>query len=338
VKSMTTGILVCAETLEGRVTATTKELLHAGRLLADAVGQPLAALLAGRNTQAAAAEVIALGADTAYTVDAPAYIESTADYFTNLLFHACQKIDPAIVVFGQTDMGRDVAPLLAAKTGAAISMDCVGVAVDAGTKALFATRPVYGGNALAVWSSGVGDALRIVALRPRSYPAAEPDAARQGKVVALEAHGSGGAARVELLETNKEEIKGIKIEDARIVVSGGGGIGGPDGFAMLAELARIAGGAGGAVAATRVPCDEGWVSHAIEVGQTGTIITPDLYIAVGISGAVQHMVGCASAKVIVAINRDADAHIFEEADFGIIGDYRQAVPALTGAIAGIKGA
>ncbi len=334
---MKTGILICAETADGKATATARELLHAGRMLADASGHSLAALVVGRNPDDAAAEAITLGADTAYTIDAPYFFESTPDFYAAVLTRACQEIDPAIVIFGQTDLGRDVAPLLAAQSGGAACMDCVNVAIDPQTKAFLRTRPVYGGNAMAVWSSE-GDALAVVALRPRSYPAAEPDGSRQGNIVALETSVPEGAGRMELLETRKEEIKGVKIEDARIVVSGGGGIGGPDGFKMLEELARVAGGVSGAVAATRVPCDEGWVSHAIEVGQTGTIITPDLYIAVGISGAVQHMVGCADSKVIVAINRDPDAHIFQEADFGIVGDYRQAVPALTGAIKGIKGA
>lgn len=334
---MTKGILVCAETADGKITATTRELLHAGRDLADAAGSALAALVTGKNPQEAAAEAITLGADTVYTVDTPSFVESTPDYYASLLVMTCRKTEPAVVIFGQTDLGRDVAPLLAARSGGVACMDCVRVAIDTQTRALLQTRPVYGGNAMAVWSSGE-EVLRVVALRPRSYAAAEPDATRQGEIVALDPPDSDESPRMELLETRKEEIKGVKIEDARIVVSGGGGIGGPDGFKMLEELALVAGGASGAVAATRVPCDEGWVSHGIEVGQTGTIITPDLYIAVGISGAVQHMVGCADSKVIVAINRDPDAHIFQEADFGIVGDYRQAVPALTGAIKSIKGA
>ena len=333
---MKTGILICAETADGKATATARELFNAGRKLADASGQSLAALVVGRNLDDAAAEAITLGADAAYTIDAPHYIESTPDLYIALLIQACQEIDPAIVIFGQTDLGREMAPLLAARSGGVACMDCVNIAIDSDAKALRMTRPVYGGNAMAVWSSEE-DALKVVALRPRSYPASEPDGSRQGKIVALEPAVPDGAVGMELLETKKEEIKGIKIEDARIVVSGGGGIGGPEGFEMLEELALVAGGSGGAVAATRVPCDEGWVSHAIEVGQTGTMITPDLYIAVGISGAVQHMVGCADAKLIVAINRDPDAHIFQEADFGIVGDYRQVVPALTGAIKGVKG-
>jgi electron transfer flavoprotein alpha subunit len=330
---MTSKILVCAEVLDGRITATTGELLSAGRKLADKISGSLGALLVGKNIQEAAGEVISLGAETAYTVDAPPFIESSPDYHLAIIAEACREIAPSVVLFGQTDMGRDVAPVLAAKSGTTACMDCVDVDIDPDTKALLQTRPVYGGNAMAVWSTE-GGGLQVIAIRPRSFPAAEPNPGSQGTVVALAPAVDASALRVELLETRKEEITGIKLEDAKIIVSGGGGIGGPEGFRMLEELAGVT---GGAVAATRVPCDEGWVSHAIEVGQTGIIVTPDLYIAVGISGAVQHMVGCSNSKVVVAINRDPEAHIFQEADFGIVGDYREVLPALTEAIGKIRG-
>jgi electron transfer flavoprotein alpha subunit len=330
---MTSKILVCAEVLDGRITATTGELLSAGRKLADKISGSLGALLVGRNIQGAAGEVISRGAETAYTVDALPFIESSPDDYAAIIAEACREIAPSIVLFGQTDMGRDVAPMLAAKSGTIACMDCVGVDIDPDTKSLLQTRPVYGGNAMAVWSSE-GGALQVVAIRPRSFASAEPEPDRQGTIVALAPAVDASASRIELIETKKEETTGIKLEDAKIIVSGGGGIGGPEGFKLLEELAGII---GGAVAATRVPCDEGWVSHAIEVGQTGTIVTPDLYIAVGISRAVQHMVGCSNSKVIVAINRDPDAHIFQEADFGLVGDYREALPALTEAIGNIRG-
>jgi electron transfer flavoprotein alpha subunit len=330
---MTIGVLICAEQIDGRVTTTTRELLHAGRRLADKMSQPLGALLVGKNIQEAAKEVISLGADISYIVDAPSFIEASPDNHVGTIARACREIGPSAVLFGQTDMGRDVAPTLAAQLGTTVSMDCVNVDIDPDTKALLQTRPVYGGNAMAVWSSQ-GREPQIVAMRPRSMPAAEPDAARQGEIVAIDTAIGQSSARVELIETKKEEIAGIKLEDARIIVAGGGGIGGPEGFKILEELAHTV---GGAVAATRVPCDEKWVSSAMEVGQTGAIVTPDTYIAVGISGAVQHMVGCSNAKRIVAINRDPDAHIFQEADFGMVGDYREAVPALTESIRKIKG-
>lgn len=330
---MAIGVLICAEEIDGRVTTTTRELLNEGKKLADKMNQPLGALLIGKNIQEAAMEIISLGADVSYTVEAPSFIEaSPADYIA-IIAKACQEIGPSVILFGQTDIGRDAAPSLAAQLGTTVSMDCVNVDIDPDTKALLQTRPVYGGNAMAVWASQ-GREPQIVAMRPRSMPAAEPNAARQGEIIAIDPPAGQSAAGVELIETKKEEITGVKLEEAKIVVSGGGGIGGPEGFKMLEELAHAV---GGAVASTRVPCDEGWVSSAIEVGQTGTIVTPDLYIAVGISGAVQHMVGCSNAKRIVAINRDPDAHIFQEADLGIVGDYREALPALTETIRKIRG-
>ncbi len=329
---MTAGILICAETIDGRISTTTRELLNAGRKLADKMNRPLGALLVGKNIREAAGEIISLGADTVYTVDAPSFIESSPDCHAAIITGACQEIKPSVVLFGQTDMGRDVAPSLAARLETTACMDCVNVDIDPDTKSLIQTRPVYGGNAMAVWTSE-GREPHIVAMRPRSLPAAEPGVAGQGEIVALSPAIDESAAGMELIETRKEEIKGIKLEDAKIIVSGGGGIGGPEGFKVLEELAQVT---GGAVGATRVPCDEGWVSSGMEVGQTGSIVTPDLYIAVGISGAVQHMVGCSNSKIIVAINRDPDAHIFQEADFGIVGDWKEAVPALTETIKKIQ--
>jgi len=151
----------------------------------------------------------------------------------------------------------------------------------------------------------------------------EPDASRKGEVKALEIAVSDTMIKGRLLETVKEEVKGIKLEEAKVIVAGGGGIGGRDGFKLLEELAKIL---GGTIGVSRVPCDEGWMSIKLEIGQTGHIVSPDLYIAVGISGALQHMAGCAGSKLIVAINKDPEAHIFKEADFGVVGDYREVLP------------
>ncbi len=329
---MTAGILVCTEISDGRATTMTKELMQAGQKLAGRINRPLGALVIGKNIREAAGEIVSLGADTVYLVDAPAFRDSSPDVYTAIVARACREITPLVILFGQTDIGRDVAPSLAAQLGAAVTMDCVGVDIDPQTGSLVQTRPVYGGNATAIWTSG-GPGPFIVAMRPRSLPAAEPDRNRTGELVTLNIADYESAHRIELVETRTEQIRGIKLEDAKTIVSGGGGIGGPEGFKILEELAQVL---GGAVAATRVPCDEGWVSSSIEVGQTGSIVTPDLYIAVGISGAVQHMIGCANSKRIVAINRDPDAHIFQEADLGIVGDYRKVVPALTEAIKKIQ--
>lgn len=331
---MTSGILICGEVLDGKVTTTTRELLNIGKRLSEGINQPLGALLIGRDIQKAAREVISLGADTAYTIDAPSFVESCPEYYTAIIESTCQEVRPSVILFGQTDMGRDVAPSLAATLGTVASMDCVNLDIDPDTKSLLQTRPVYGGNAMAVWASNDYQP-QVATMRPRSVPAAEPDVARQGEIITLTPTIDESAIKSKLVETKKEQVEGIKLEDAKIIVAGGGGIGGAEGFKILEELAQLL---GGAVGATRVPCDEGWVPPSLEIGQTGSIVTPDLYIAVGISGAVQHMVGCSNSKRIVAINRDLDAHIFQEADFGVVGDYREAVPALIERIKGLQGA
>jgi electron transfer flavoprotein alpha subunit len=153
----------------------------------------------------------------------------------------------------------------------------------------------------------------------------EPDPSRKGEIIAFSVRIDDSLMKSKLLETVKEEVKGIRLEEAKVIVSGGGGIGSSDGFKLLGELAKAL---GGTIGVTRVPCDEGWMSVNLEIGQTGHIVGPDLYIAVGISGASQHMAGCSSSKFIVAINRDPEAHIFKEADFGVVGDYRDVLPAL----------
>ena len=318
------GVLVCSEIVDGNITSTTRELLNKGRKLSDELKQPLSILLIGENLQAKAQEVIGLGADRAYIAGGSSFIESHPDFYAAIIIGACNEITPSIVLLGQTDMGRDVAPRLAAKLGTTVVMDCIDLAIDTETKRLLQTKPVYGGNAMATWVSETGGP-QIVTIRPRSGMPAEPDSSRKGEIIKLNISVDNSMIKGRLLETVKEEIKGIKLEDAKIIVAGGGGIGGKDGFKLLEELANVL---GGAVGVTRVPCDEKWMPISMEIGQTGRIVSPNLYIAIGISGAPQHMAGCSGSKCIVAINRDADAHLFKEADFGVVGDYKQVLSPL----------
>jgi len=164
-----------------------------------------------------------------------------------------------------------------------------------------------------------------VTIRPRSSDPAEPDPARQGEIISVSPAADDSSIKTKLIETVKEELKGINLEDAKFIVAGGGGIGGKEGFGLLQELAQVL---RGAVGTSRVPCDEGWMPKKMEIGQTGHMVSPSIYIAIGISGAPQHLAGCSGSKCIVAINRDPEAHIFQQADFGIIVDYKEALPAL----------
>ncbi|MCI0847616.1 MAG: electron transfer flavoprotein subunit alpha/FixB family protein, partial [Chloroflexi bacterium] len=190
-----------------------------------------------------------------------------------------------------------------------------------------ANRPVYGGNAIAVVSCD--QTPQIAAIRPKAYEPIEADSSRQGEVVSFPVELDASMALTKVVDTVIEEAEGVKLEDAHIVISGGRGLGGPEPFAHLEELAKIM---GGTVGASRAAVDSGWVPSSYQVGLTGKTITPDLYIMVAISGASQHMAGCSGAKVIVAINKDAEANIFKEARYGVVGDWETVLPALTAAV------
>lgn len=318
------SVLVCGEMADGKIGIVTRELLAMGRRLADSLHLPLHILLIGKDIHKAGEEAVTLGADRAYVVDGLPFAESHPDIYTAVIAKVCQQSGPSIVLMGQTDMGRDVAPRLAVRLGTVVTMDCTDLAIDADTKCLLQTKPVYGGNALAVWASEPYKP-QIATLRPRSVMPAEPDASRKGEITTLSIAVNDAMVKGRLVEAVREETRGIKLEEAKAIVAGGGGIGGRDGFKLLEELAKVV---GGAVGVSRVPCDEGWMPISLEIGQTGHIVSPNLYIAIGISGAPQHMAGCSGSKCIVAINRDAEAQIFKVSDFGVVGDYKEALPAL----------
>ncbi len=318
------GILICGELVEGKIATTTKELLNISRSLCDESDQPLSLLLIGKEVKEAATEAIALGVDKVYTMDGSPFEESNPERYIAIVANVCKQIDPSLVLLSQTDMGREIAPRLAAKLGVSVCLDCLKLVLDPATKKVLQTKPVYGGNAVAVWASANHQPL-VVTMRPRAIEPAKPNSSRHGESVSLAVDTDESLMKIKLLETVKEEAKGINLEEAKVIVAGGGGIGGQEGFHLLEELAQVL---GGAIGITRVPSDEGWMPSSLEIGQTGHIVSPGLYIAVGISGAPQHLAGCSRSKHIVAINKDPEAHIFKEADFGIIGDYREALPAL----------
>ncbi len=318
------GILICGEVVVGKLTTVTREVLALGKKLHNDLEQPLVAVLVGKDIQGVAEEVITLGADIVYVADGPMFSETHPDRYLVIFTEAIKKVAPSVVVLGHTEMGREVAPRLAARLGTTVTMDCTALSIDPESKRLLQSKPVYGGNAVAVWVSESCDP-QMVTLRPRAVMPEEPDVSRKGDVKNLSVAVTDSMVRGMLLETVTQEGEGIKLEDAKVIVAGGGGVGGTEGFQMLEDLAKVL---RGAVGVTRVPCDEGWKPLSLEIGQTGHIVTPDLYIAVGVSGAPQHMAGCLGSKVIVAINRDPDAQIFREANFGVVGDYRQVLPTL----------
>ena len=321
-------VLICGEFTADGISSMTAELIHQGRAICDLFEEPLQLLLIGDGAQEFAEEAIHMGADKLHLSRGLLFSESFPESYLARILQIIGQIEPTLILFGQTDMGREMAPRLAARIDASVCLDCVKIEVDPESGSLLQTKPVYGGNALAVWMS-IDDRPQIVTLRPRSVEPAKPNSSRSGEILQFEADIDETQFAGKLLETVKEDAQGIKLDEAKVIVTGGGGIGGEEGFHWLEELAGLL---QGAVGISRVPCDEGWMSKSLEIGQTGLMVSPDLYIAVGLSGAPQHMAGCSHSKTIVAINKNPEAHIFKEADYGIVGDYKEALPAFIEAL------
>lgn len=317
-------VAVFAEHKADKLLAIAREGLGAGKKLADALGQELVAIVVGDNVGGIARQAIAAGAQKVYVVDDPLLKDYQADAWVSVMEKVVRQVKPAVLILGQTDIGRDLAPRLAFRLGAAATLDCVDLAIDPATKRLLATKPVYGGNALAVFVTDTDP--QIVTIRTKAMTALEPDASRRGEIISVAAGLDASAIRAKVVNRVVEEVAGIKIEDAAAVVAGGRGIGGTEGFRQLEELARLL---KGAVGASRPPCDNDWVPDTIQVGLTGKIIAPELYIAVAISGSSQHMSGCSGSRAIVAINKDKEANIFRYARFGVVGDWKKVLPAFT---------
>jgi electron transfer flavoprotein alpha subunit len=318
------GIMIYGELVEGKLTSITTELLGCGRRLADELKEELMCILAGEKLGDAPKSAVAYGADKAYAVEDALLKDYQTDSYVAVMEKAAKDLAPRIILFGQTSVGRDLAPRLAFRLGVPVSMDCLELSIDPATKFLQQTRPVFGGNARATFTSEVFPQMATV--RQKAMTPLAPDTARKGEVIPFKAELDASKIRTKVLQTVKEEVTGVKLEDAQAIVTGGRGIGGPEGFKQLEELAKVL---KGAVGASRPPCDNKWVPDTMQIGLTGKIVTPELYIAVGISGASQHLAGCSGAKTIIAINKDPEANIYKEARFGVVGDWKQILPAFT---------
>ena len=320
-----TAVLVVAETRDGVVTPLTFELLGLARALALELGGCVAAAIFADDS--AAAEALGVhGADRVYVCALKGAEEYEGDVWLPNVEHIARDIKPLAVLVGHTPAGADLAPRLAFRLESAVATACVGITVESGR--LLLTRPCYGGN---VRETIFVTTVPAVATIKAGVGTAQPDASRKGEVMRIAAQAVQPRARV--IAREREAAASARLEDARIIVAGGRGLEGPEGFGVLENLAGVL---GAAVGSSRVPCDLGWCPHSWQIGLTGKTVTPDLYVAVGISGAGHHMAGCGNAKTIVAINTDPDAAIFKEARFGVVGDYRKIVPALAHAVSQLK--
>ena len=325
----THGILVVGEMAGEAMSPLAMELLGLARRLIGEGTAPAAVLVLGQPAASVTAGLIASGADRVYVAATGNDQLYQSDVWLEAMRGTLASFAPSLILMGHTSLGADLAPRLAFQLNAALAMGCERVAMSGGQ--LLATRPCFGNKAREVVSLRAEPAIATV--RSRTNEPLESDPGRRGEVLSV-ALGALAPAIPRITSRTREELgQGPSLEKAKIVIAGGRGLGGPEGFAELAKLAESV---GGVVGASRVACDLGWCPHSWQIGLTGKTVTPRLYIAVGISGASHHMAGCGNSGAILAINSDPDAAIFKEARFGVVGDYKQIVPALVSEFAQLK--
>ena len=317
------GVLIVGELTDGGIASVTGELLGVGRKLADALGEELSAVFLGSDVGDTAKGAFAQGADKVYVADAPIFKGYQPESAVVVLDKLCREISPNVVVLAVTYTGRDLAPRLAHRLQTGLAMDCIELNIEPGTKSLIATRPVFGGKALAEVDCGpVRPAMASV--RAKSQEPLTLDPSRQGEVVQIAVDLDPTIAKTNVVDMVLVEAEGVKLEEARIVVGGGRGMGSVDNWKVLLELAEDL---KGAVGSTRGACDEGYCPMDTQLGITSKNVAPELYLAVGISGASQHMSGVSFSKHIACINKDPDAPIFKGSEIGVVGKWEDILPA-----------
>ncbi len=320
------GILIVAEVAGGQLVGTTLELASEARRLADQMGQPIVAVLAGRDVTSAAAGLGEYGVERALVAETA---EPTPEWTLAAVERAAKQVEPQAILLTHSAAGRELGPSLAFRLDTGIVTDSTAIRVEGDRLVL--TKPVFGGSALAEMS--ISSSPQVASLRPRAFEAAAPQTGKSAQVETLSVPFE--RPRMQVLEDVREEAsQGPRLKDAKIVVSGGRGLGGPENWHYVEELAQVL---GGAVGASRAATDAGWVAPSHQVGLTGATVAPDLYITVGISGAVQHIAGISGAKNVVAINRDPEANIFKYARYGVVGDWKQVVPAFVERLRALRG-
>jgi electron transfer flavoprotein alpha subunit len=326
------GVWVFAEQRDGRMKSVSFELLSEGRKLADKLGTCLAAVCLGHNVDGVD-RLISYGADKVYLADDPSLGDHQEDCYTGALVELIRKYRPEVLLAGATAMGRSFIPRVASIMYTGLTADCTGLDIDPETGLLLQTRPTFGGNVMATI---VCQARRpqMATVRPHVFKMAAPDVERRGEIIRVDFDRDAVTARTRLLSFAEDLSEKVKLDDAEVIVSGGRGLGKPENFAVVKELADAM---GAALGSSRPPVDDGWIPYSHQVGQTGKTVCPRLYVACGISGAVQHLAGMQTADTIVAINEDPNAPIFEVATYGIVGDLFEVVPMLAARIRKSRG-
>ena len=318
------GIWTFAEQRDGKLTRVAKQLVGKARQLADILGVRVESVLLGHNIAELAQELIQCGADNVYLIDHPMLENYQTDLYTKAIYDLTMEKKPEIFIFGATHMGRDLAPRLAQRIQTGLTADCTELTIDETERHLLQTRPAFGGNIMATITCK-NHRPQMATVRPGVFREPEKDLSREGNVINIKPNILESDILSRLVKYLKLEKKLVKLEEAEVIVSGGRGLKGPENFPLIQELADLL---GGEVGASRAAVDAGWISKDHQVGQTGKTVSPKLYIACGISGAIQHRAGMQTSETIIAINKDPDAPIFKIADFGIVGDLFKVIPEL----------
>jgi electron transfer flavoprotein alpha subunit len=318
-------VWVFCEQKKGVIQTISFELLGEGKKLAKKLGGKLCAIILGDGIEAKAEELSSRGADKVYLLDAPELKFYQDEPYTNILVELVNEYKPEVILCGATTIGRSLVSRVAVKIDAGLTADCTGLDIDEKDKLLLQTRPAFGGNIMATIITP-NHRPQMATVRHKVMKEAEVHKGHKAEVIRKKYSSDILKSRTTLLDVVEEIEETINLAEADIIVSGGRGLGAPENFALVRELAKVL---GGAVGSSRSAVDAGWIPYSHQVGQTGKTVCPKLYIACGISGQIQHLIGMQSSKVIVAINKDPDAPIFKVATYGIVGDLFEVLPALT---------
>jgi electron transfer flavoprotein alpha subunit len=324
------GILTFAEIQNGKLSSIAKQAVGIARKLADEKGRRVASVLIGENVGGLADELIKLGTDMVIIFDSPKLKHFVDESYTKILADVATSGNASVIIGGASFYGKALFGRLAATLNSGLAADVTALEWDGDN--ILATRPAYGGKAI-IKLSPAGPGPQMVTIRPKAFAESTPDSNRTGNKETLPFDEAKYGSRAKVLEHVSEGGQEISLTDADIIVSGGRGLRAPENFKLVRDLAAAI---GGAVGASRATVDAGWIPYAYQVGQTGKTVNPKLYIACGISGAIQHLVGMQSSKTIVAINRDAEAPIFKVATYGIVGDIFEILPRLTERLKQVK--
>ncbi|MDV9720807.1 electron transfer flavoprotein subunit alpha/FixB family protein [Clostridioides difficile] len=316
------GVWVIGEQREGKINPVTIELIGEGRKLADQLGKEFAVVIAGYEVEKEVKELLHYSVDKVYYINDPLLKDFTTDGYAISIANLIERKKPEVVLVGATSIGRDIAPRIAGKVGTGLTADCTKLEIDSTDNKLLQTRPAFGGNLMATIVCPK-NRPQMSTVRPGVMAKAVRNESETGILEVVTPELTEKMIRTRLVEILPQEKKSVNLTDARIIVSGGRGLKKAEGFELIKELADKL---GAEIGASRAAVDSGWIEHSHQVGQTGTTVRPELYIACGISGAIQHLAGMSDSKYIVAINKDAKAPIFSICDYGIVGDLYEIIP------------